>query len=296
MIISIKKDLKDIKPNKRLGQNFLIDKSALNKIISAADLSKNDVVLEIGPGTGILTRELLKTAGKVIAVEKDKRMAEILKDNFKDYKNLEIINADALKIFNLQFSIYNQFSITKFLKNKYKVVANIPYYITSRLIRSLLETANQPELMVLLLQKEVAQRICARPRSAERGSPPKGAAPMNLLAVSVQFYAKPEIISYISKDSFWPKPKVDSAIIKITPGGPTSREAGGQTSPDLFFEIVKAGFKQPRKQLQNNISSGLRIEKAKAKSLIIKARIRPEQRPETLTVQNWIELTKVFML
>ena len=267
MIKNIKRDFKDIKPNKRLGQNFLIDKSALNKIISAADLSEKDIVLEIGPGTGILTRELLKTAQKVVAVEKDKKMAEILRDNFKEYKNLEVINKDILKIDDLNIK-------------EYKLVANIPYYITSPIIRKFLEYPNPPKLMVLTIQKEVAQRICAKPPD------------MNLLAVSVQFYAKPEIISHVFKNSFWPKPKVDSTILKIQ----DIKNKNPEVNIDSFFILLKAGFKQPRKQLLNNISNGLRIEKNEARNLLIKAKIRPEQRPETLTVQNWIELTRIFML
>ncbi|MCX6760203.1 MAG: 16S rRNA (adenine(1518)-N(6)/adenine(1519)-N(6))-dimethyltransferase RsmA, partial [Candidatus Nealsonbacteria bacterium] len=229
MIQNIRKDLRNIKPNKRLGQNFLIDKAALNKIISAADLSENDVVLEIGPGTGMLTRELLKITKKVIAVEKDKKMAEVLKNNFKDCKNLEIINKDILKIDDLNIK-------------EYKLVANIPYYITSPIIRKFLEYSNPPKLMVLTIQKEVAQRICSRPPD------------MSLLAISVQFYAKPKIISYISKNSFWPKPKVDSAILKIQ----DIKNKNPEIDVASFFNILRAGFKQPRKQLQNNISSELR--------------------------------------
>ncbi|MFN3302081.1 MAG: 16S rRNA (adenine(1518)-N(6)/adenine(1519)-N(6))-dimethyltransferase RsmA, partial [Patescibacteria group bacterium] len=164
--------------------------------IKSANLSKDDVVLEIGPGTGILTLELAKRAKKVIAVEKDEKMIEILKDVLKNsgIQNVQIIKGDILKLLTSHFQ----------LPTSFKVVGNIPYYLTSRLLRNLLELKKKPKLIVLMVQKEVAQRICAKP--------PK----MNLLAVSVQFYGKPEIVSYVSKKSFWPRPKVDSAIIKIS--------------------------------------------------------------------------------
>jgi len=171
------------------------------------------------------------------------------------------------------------------LSKQYKLVANIPYYLTSPLIRKFLENPpnyNQPEEIILMVQKEVAQRICA--------SPPN----MSILAVSVQFYAKAKIIFYVKKENFWPKPKVDSAIIKITPGGLTSSEAGGQTSPDLFFKIVKAGFSQPRKQIGNNLSKMLKLDKQQINSWLSKNKIKPTQRAETLSVDDWICLTNNF--
>jgi len=191
------------RPSKGLGQNFLIDKNVLKKIIGAADLNKNDVVLEVGPGIGTLTQELAKNAKKVIAVEKDKIMIKILGETLKDYKNIEIINGDILRILNFKFSILNQNLISQF--SNYKVVSNIPYYLTSPLIRKFLESDNKPSEIILMVQKEVAQRICSKPPD------------MSLLAVSVQFYADVKIISYVSKNCFLPVPKVDSALIKIVP-------------------------------------------------------------------------------
>ncbi|MEK7540790.1 MAG: 16S rRNA (adenine(1518)-N(6)/adenine(1519)-N(6))-dimethyltransferase RsmA [Patescibacteria group bacterium] len=259
------------RPSKAMGQNFLINKTALEKIIKAADLGAEDIVLEIGPGIGTLTQELAKNVKKVIAVEKDKYMCQILKETLKDYKNIEIINDDILKLNPEPYAL-----------NPYKVVANIPYYLTSPLIRKFLEKKYPPEIIVLMIQKEVAQRICAVPPN------------MSILAVSVQFYASPKIISYVKKENFWPKPKVDSAIIKIIPGGQTSREAGGLTSPGLFFRIVKAGFSQPRKQLDNNLSKMLKLNKIKTNSWLLKNKIKPTQRAETLSVDDWINLTKSF--
>lgn len=258
-------------PKKFLGQNFLISKSVLRKIVEVAEISKKDTVLEIGPGIGNLTMELAKRAKKVIAIEKDERMIEILKEVLKssNVQNVRIVKGDILKIRNSQFVIHNS----------YKVVANIPYYLTSRLIRKFLEIKNKPKLMVLMVQKEVAQRICARP--------PK----MNLLAVSVQFYAKPKIVAFVPKSCFWPSPKVDSAIIKITP-----REATSLNGVDslLFFKIVKAGFSQPRKQLINNLSKGLKIEKEKVKKWLLKNGVNPKQRAEDLKLKTWYDLTKSF--
>jgi len=251
-----------IKPLKRLGQNFLIDKNVVKKVIKAAELHSKDIVLEVGPGIGALTKEIAKKAGKVIAVEKDPRMVKILIENLKEFKNIEIINKDILKNYELRIMNY-----------EYKIVANLPFYITAPVIRKFLESKYPPEEMVLIVQKEVAQRICSKP--------PK----MNILAVSVQFYAKPKIISYISKKSFWPSPKVDSAIIKIVP-----QKKYKDIDIDLFFKVVKAGFAHPRKQLANNLTNGLKLNKQEVNDLLLKNNIKPSQRAETLAVQDWINL------
>ncbi|XOA42702.1 MAG: 16S rRNA (adenine(1518)-N(6)/adenine(1519)-N(6))-dimethyltransferase RsmA [Candidatus Nealsonbacteria bacterium] len=260
-----------IRPFKGLGQNFLINKRVLKKIIKAAKLSKNDVVLEIGPGIGNLTLELAKKAKKVIAIEKDKKMCEVLKEvlDCQNIGNVKIIKGDVLKIKNG--------SMVKWLNN-YKVVANLPYYITSPVIRKFLEIENQPKEIVLMVQKEVARRICSQP--------PK----MSILAVSVQFYAEPKIISFVSKKSFWPQPKVDSAIIKITPKKISTRTV----LVDSFFKIVKAGFSHPRKQLINNFSKELKMSKEKVKKWLLKNGIQPIQRAETLSVKDWLKLVKGY--
>jgi 16S rRNA (adenine1518-N6/adenine1519-N6)-dimethyltransferase len=160
-------------------------------------------------------------------------------------------------------------------------VANLPFYLTAPVIRKFLESDCQPKEMILMVQKEVGQRICAKPPD------------MNLLAVSVQFYAEPKIISYISKKSFWPQPKVDSAIIKITPLGLSEISTIVRLlDRDLFFRIVKAGFSQPRKQILNNLSKKLKLNKEEVKSWLLKNNIQPGQRAETLTIKDWINLTK----
>jgi len=264
-----------IRPLKRLGQNFLVSEKAFEKILKAADLSSKDVVLEIGSGIGNLTLKLTKKVKKVIAIEKDKKMCEILRQELKnqDIKNVQIINEDVLKI---QYG-----SMVKWFDGyNYKLVANLPYYITSPIIRKFLEIKKTPKLAVLMIQKQVAQRICAKPGK------------MSVLAVSVQFYAKPEIISYISKKSFWPQPKVDSAIIKIIP----KKIKVSTEFKKRFFEIVKAGFSQPRKQLANNLSKKLGFKKEKVEVWLLKNNVRPSQRAETLSIDNWKRLTKSFKI
>jgi len=255
----------DIRPSKGLGQNFLINKAAVKKVIAAAELSNKDTVLEVGPGLGVLTRELGGKVGKVIAVEKDPKMVEILKETLRDFGNIEVIQEDILKL-KLQ------------TPKQYKIVANLPFYLTAPVIRKFLESENPPASMVLVVQKEVGQRICAK------------VPDMSILAVSVQVYSEPKIISYISKKSFWPQPKVDSVIIKIAP------IAKPILAMDLFFKIVKAGFSQPRKQLINNLSNlelnRVKLNKEKTREWLLKNNIQPSQRAETLTVDDWIKLTK----
>jgi len=276
MELSLKKLLQKyhFRPDKRLGQHFLISRKALQKIIQAAELSKEDVVLEIGPGLGILTEQLAQKVKRVVAVEKDKRMVQILKDVLRDYKNIQIIQNDILKLFRSK--------APKFIRSfapKYKLVANIPYYLTSPLIRLFLEAEKPPQMMVLLIQKEVAQRICAQP--------PK----MSLLAVAVQFYSQPKIVSSVSKKSFWPQPKVDSAIIKIVPRPPAMTS---QESRKKFFQIVKAGFVWPRKQLANNLSRKLSLDREEIKKALTERGLNPQVRAENLSVEDWQRLASII--
>ncbi|MBU1988017.1 MAG: ribosomal RNA small subunit methyltransferase A [Nanoarchaeota archaeon] len=278
MDLTSKKTIKSLlkehqaRPSKRLGQNFLVSKSALKKTIETAGLSPKDIVLEIGPGLGTLTQELAKQAKKVIAVEKDPKMCEILKENVRMWgrKNVRIIQEDILKIEN---------DSTSQLLNDYKIVANLPFYLTAPVIRKFLEAETPPQIMALIVQKEVAQRICAKP--------PK----MSILAVSVQFYAEPKIISFISKESFWPQPEVNGAILRIVPLNNTDRKL---VDINLFFKIVKAGFAHPRKQLANNLSNGLKLTKDKTKKWMEENEIQPSQRAETLSIKDWKNLTKSF--
>lgn len=269
----------DARPLKLMGQNFLIDEITLKKIIETAKITQQDIILEVGPGIGTLSKELAKKAKRVILVEKDRKMVEILKETLKDYNNIEIIHNDILKISNFKFSRLNRgFSTESGQISNYKVVANIPYYLTSPLIRIFLENQNKPSEIILMVQKEVAQRICS--------SPPE----MSLLAVAVQFYAKTEIMSYISKKCFWPAPKVDSAIIKIS----NIKNKKSKIFVKNFFKIVRAGFSQPRKQLANNLSKSLGKDKNQINLWLLKNNIKPEQRAETLSVQDWTNLTNNY--
>jgi len=267
---------KRVLPKKRFGQNFLISKKVLEKILSAADLKKTDIVLEIGPGIGILTKELAKRVRKVIAIEKDQKMVEILEEVLKILKirNVEIVQGDILKI---PISKRRGLAAAEFLAKDYKVVANLPYYITAICIRKFLESPNPPNLMVLMVQKEVGKRICARPPE------------MSKIAVFSQFRGKPEIVSSVSKKSFWPSPKVDSVILKITPH---QYAIFSSTLQKKFTKIVRAGFSQPRKQLINNFSRELNLSRSNIEKWLLENNIKPCQRAESLSLEDWLKLTK----
>jgi len=280
----IKKLLKeqDLKALKSLGQNFLIDEKVLGKIIQASELNKNDLVLEIGPGLGTLTNELVKKCGAVVAVEKDKKMAKLIEEKpkatfanvaFGFSSSLKIINDDILKI-NL-----NEL-IKKSSKNKkYKLISNIPYYITSPVIKLFLENSIQPELIVLLVQKEVAERICAKPGK------------LSVLALSVQTYGEPEIVSYVDKSSFYPVPKVDSAILKI-------KNIKKEFSEEYYkglFKIIKIGFSSKRKKLINNFSAGLQISKEESEHILQKAGMNLNARAQELSLEEWNKLANLTL-
>ncbi|HCP08311.1 MAG TPA: ribosomal RNA small subunit methyltransferase A [Candidatus Moranbacteria bacterium] len=259
----------------KLGQNFLKDETVVKKIIESADLKQDDFVIEIGPGKGILTEELAKKAGKVLAVEIDTKLIDPLKNRFKDQKNIEIINEDVLNI-NLS-EIFSRYAIRDM---RYKIVANIPYYITSPIIRLFLEQENQPREMILMVQKEVAERIVSKPGK------------MSILAVSVQYYADAEILFGVGKDSFDPAPEVDSAVIKITPAQKFT--AANKEETKYFFRIVRAGFSAKRKTLINNLSAGLQIEKNDVEEKIKALGLKPTARAQELSVEDWKDLALSF--
>lgn len=267
-----------IRLSKKLGQIFLVNKIIVKKIVKAANLQPRDIVLEIGPGIGTLSQELVKRVKKLVVVEKDPKMIKILKEALKNFKNIEIVRGDILK-----YQIPNTKrgpSRSLQQQKSYKVVGNLPFYLTAPVIRKFLENEYPPKEMVLVVQKEVAQRVAARP--------PK----MNLLAVSVQFYAHPEIINYISRQSFWPQPKVDGAIIKIS----RVKSRKSKVSQSLFFRIVKAGFSHPRKQLINNLSKELNLGRRVITNWLLKNGVQPNLRAEALRIEDWIKLTKSFKI
>jgi 16S rRNA (adenine1518-N6/adenine1519-N6)-dimethyltransferase len=260
----------DLRARKGLGQNFLVDGGILKKIASAAELTPADTVIEVGPGLGTLTETLAEQAGKVIAIELDNNFADILKTHFSGSNKVTVLDADVLKV--------NPADILG-TETNYKVVANLPYYITSAVIRHFLEATVKPAVMVLMVQKEVAKQITAQPGE------------MSLLSVSVQLYGKPTIVSKVSARCFYPAPNVESAILKIAvypqPQVQTGNIAG-------FFDIVRAGFSANRKQLVNSLSNGLKIPKNDVIPLLEKAGIDPKRRAETLTIDEWGILYKAL--
>jgi 16S rRNA (adenine1518-N6/adenine1519-N6)-dimethyltransferase len=270
-----------LRARKSLGQHFLVDREVLEKVASAAELGTSDIVIEVGPGLGVLTKELAKRAGFVIAVELDDRLAAILKQDMTAAKNVSVINEDILRIDPAALIKKQKLNLPD-LKDKpdnYKVVANLPYYITSAVLRYFLEASLKPRLMVVMLQKEVAEVIVAEPGK------------MSLLSVSVQFYGKPEIVSYVPAESFHPAPKVDSAILRINvyPRPPIAVD-----EIDDFFGLVRAGFCAPRKQLVNTLAQGLGLSKPEALSLLDRADIIYKRRAETLSVEEWQRLWQIF--
>lgn len=255
--------------HKGLGQNFLQDPLALESIVAAAEIRPTDTVLEIGPGLGSLTRYLAVAAKEVIAVELDEKLISPLKTVLSPYQNVHIIHGDILKLSPKDV----------IAENDYLVVANIPYYITSAVIRHLLESGSKPRRIVLTIQKEVARRICAKPGD------------MSLLALSVQVYGTPLIAAHIPAEAFFPAPKVDSAVlvIDIYPTPLLKEEL-----LDTFFKLVKAGFGQKRKTLRNSLSSGLHISPINAAELLTRANIDPQRRAETLSIAEWERLSEIL--
>jgi 16S rRNA (adenine1518-N6/adenine1519-N6)-dimethyltransferase len=255
-----------LRADKRLGQNFLQDPYALEKIVHAAEIHPTDTVLEIGPGLGSLTRYLAAAAQKVVAVELDDRLFPPLETNIAPYRNVNLVHGDVLEI-ELNEIIEQQ---------DYLVVANIPYYITSALIRHLLESNLKPRRIVLTIQKEVAERICARPGD------------LSMLALSVQVYGQPHIATHIPAGAFFPAPKVDSSVL-VVDIYPSPRV--DEKSLDIFFQLIKAGFGQKRKKLRNSISAGMRQTPTETEKLLRAADIDPQRRAETLSLEEWEKLS-----
>ncbi len=286
------------KPEKYFGQHFILSKKALTQMVAAAEIKKNDVIVEIGPGFGTLTQELvkiphpLKKGGglKIIAIEKDHIMISILKETLADYKNIKIVQADARKLsISKLISEIKNFSDFGNLRSQYKIVANLPYNVATFLIRQWLESKNPPELMVLMIQKEVAQRICPPSLKLRRAS--AKSLKLNLLSISIQFYADAKIIGYVSKEMFWPAPKVDAAIIKIVPKnkrGMTVLQA--IANRQSFFKVVKAGFSQPRKQLIGNLTKKFNIPREKLLEIFKNLNISERARAENLSLDQWASL------
>ncbi len=257
-----------LKARKGLGQHFLIDGEILPIITSAAGLTAGDAVIEVGPGLGVLTRQLAQIAGRVIAVELDNKLANILVKTLASFNNVSIINQDILDI-----------DPATLISGPYKVVANLPYYITSPVLRHFLAAPVKPERMIVMVQKEVAEVITAPPGQR------------SVLSISVQFYGKPEIVKYVPATSFYPAPEVDSAILRIDVYPRPALAVADETG---FFELVRAGFAASRKQLVNSLAQGLKIAKPESLSLLERAQIAPQRRAETLTLEEWARLWQAF--
>jgi 16S rRNA (adenine1518-N6/adenine1519-N6)-dimethyltransferase len=266
----------NLRPNKKLGQNFLVDPVHLARIVAAGEVRAGDTVVEIGPGLGALTELLLGADARVAAVELDRGFIRVLTDRFGSNPNFRLSHADILGT-----KITDLLGVWLDAAARYKVVANIPYYITSAVIRHLLEnddpTQPRPELLVLLMQKEVAQRIVAAPGD------------LSLLAISVQFYGEPEVVGTVPAGAFYPAPKVDSAILKVRPYSTPRYDV---QDLDFFWQVVKAGFGQKRKQLKNSLNAGLGASGGAAiDAALSRAGISPTRRAQTLTIGEWAALT-----
>jgi 16S rRNA (adenine1518-N6/adenine1519-N6)-dimethyltransferase len=264
-----------------LGQHFLIDEEVLKLIISAAELTPTDVVMEIGPGLGVLTWELARQVGWLITIELDSKLAAILKKTLASFDNVTIINKDILKIDPVVL-LQEQITIPQTVDNSfsYKVVANLPYYITSPLLRHFLEASQKPQILVVMVQKEVAEAIVAE------------AGQMSVLSISVQFYGKPVIISSVPARCFYPTPEVDSAILKVAVYPEPTVDIKDE---DSFFRLVRAGFTASRKQMGNSLSLGLKLPKPRVLPWLDRSGIKSERRAETLTLEEWARLWRVYI-
>ena len=255
-------------PNKGLGQHLLISRRALNAVVAAADLSPDDSVLEVGAGPGVLTRELAQRARRVVAVELDRAVLPVLRETTAGLANVEIIARNLLDVQPEEV----------FGAAPYKLVANLPYYITSLILRYLLESANPPRVLVVMVQREVAERLVAGPGE------------MSLLALSVQFYGAPRIVAQVPATAFYPPPKVDSAIVRVDLHPAPLLPAAAR---ERFFELIHAGFAEKRKQLHNSLARHLTDPRETVARWLAAAGIDPMRRPQTLSLDEWLRLARI---
>jgi len=269
-----------LKPKDYMGQNFLVSEEVVDEILSIAEIEKTDIVVEIGPGLGVMTYELAKKSKKVIAIEKDKIFAAILKRNAEldsashsrdpetssGLHNVEIVNEDVLK-----------FNFEK-IQGPYKIVANIPYYLTSHLIQILLAQKNKPSRMVLMVQKEVGERLVAE------------AGELSLLGISVQAFADVAIAALVPKKNFWPQPQVDSCVVVIEP----KQKLPEGIDQNLFFRLLKIAFAGKRKQIHNTLANGFKLPSSEIENILHEAKIDAKARPQELRIEDWVRLCKEF--
>lgn len=261
----------EIKPSRSKGQNFLITEKIYDDIVKAAGVSSGDLILEVGPGLGFLTSKLAKIAKQVIAVELDDKLAAYLKMaiDSNDIENVHIINEDVMT-----FDLEGYLQKIDFKGRKYKIVANLPYNITSIFLRTFLSAKLKPESLTLMLQKEVAHRMIA------------SAPDNNLLALSVAYYGQAEIVREVKAGNFWPEPEVDSSVIKVTLSG----DKYDAENDKKFFRLAKMAFSAKRKMLRNNLSAGLKIKPAELEPLMLKVGIDPKRRAEDLSLEDFKKL------
>ncbi len=268
-----------LRTKKRLGQHFLTDGNVLECILSAAELSSEDIVVEVGPGLGILTERLAERVAKVIAVELDSKLVRMLRKRLASFPNIKIIHADILKMAPWQLLEDVITEQSPELVRGYKVVANFPYYITSPILRHFLEASLKPSLMVVMVQKEVGEAIAAIPGK------------MSLLSIRTQFYSKPSIVTYVPAGSFYPPPKVDSLVLRLDVYSKPPIEVSDVAS---FFDMVIRGFSSRRKQLRNSLAQALGMPPGQVVSLLEKSGIEAKRRAETLSLEEWGKLWEVF--
>ncbi len=256
----------NMRPNKAFGQNFLVDREVLEQVVEAAELDASEQVLEVGSGTGVLTRELAKHVRRVVAVEMEHDMLALLAETTRSYSNVEILARNLLYLDPREV----------FGADPYKLVANLPYYITAPTFRHFLESANAPRLFVVMVQYEVAKRMVAEPGD------------LSLLGVSVQFYGRPRMIARVPATAFFPAPKVDSAILRLDLHAQPPLSNQGER--DAFFRLVQAGFSEKRKQVHNSLSSGLHRKDEEVRGWLAASGIEARRRAETLSIEEWLRL------
>ncbi len=267
------------KPKKSLGQHFLIDEAVLERILYAAELSPGDVVVEVGPGLGILTEGLARRGAKVIAVELDLKLVALLKKRLAGFQGVKVVHADILRVTPRRL-LEGNLPASELAKD-YKVIANLPYYITSPVLSHFLESQPRPSKMVVMVQKEVGEAIAA-------------AGKMRLLSVKVQFYSRPTIVAHVPAASFYPPPRVDSVILRLDVYSQPPLIESGVSDVAGFFDMVMHGFSAPRKQLRNSLAHSLGMPPGEVAARLEKAGIEAKRRAETLSLEEWRDLWRAF--
>lgn len=268
-----------MKAKKSLGQNFLRDEKVVERIIESVKPAEGEVILEVGPGEGVLTERLAKSGATVIAVELDDRLIPVLKKKFAQYSNVHIVHADILRI-----DISALLACYILHATHYRVVGNLPYYITQAIIRMFLELLNPPKEMFFMVQKEVAERICA------------GKGEMSVLSVAVQYYAKPEILFDVPKEVFEPVPKVESSFVRVARKMQNGElRMRNEEKRNDFFRVVKIGFSARRKTLANNLANGLQMDRKEIEAILESLNLKKTTRAQELSVEEWKELTKALL-